>query len=184
MTTDERLEALERELAVAKAEATRGKRRNRRLLTAVGLAAGVFALVWVIAAAATRTQAQGGVSPTTIRASQFILTDEKGKCRAVLNLTEDGPALVLTDESNKPRGTLNMGKLGPALGLFDESGRPRVMLKTDKHGPALDLLDENGRVRAMLGAGRTRTPDGKNIAYPESSLVLFGPDGQAIWRAP
>jgi len=53
MTTGERLEKLEHELVAA-------KRRNRWLLVGVLLAVGIFALVWVVAGAANRAEAQGG----------------------------------------------------------------------------------------------------------------------------
>jgi len=52
MTTGERLENLERELACV-------KRRNRWLLTVLGLGLGVLALVWASAAIAPRAEAQG-----------------------------------------------------------------------------------------------------------------------------
>jgi len=45
------------------------------------------------------------------------------------------------------------------------------------------LSDENGKDRFLAGKARTVTPDGKIIEYPESSLILFGPDGKVIWSA-
>jgi hypothetical protein len=53
-----------------------------------------------------------------------------------------------------------------------------------KGGPGLELLDAAGKVRAVLGSVPTVAPDGRAITYPESSLFLFGPDGNAIWKAP
>ena len=69
--------------------------------------------------------------------------------------------------------------------LSDQSGTYRAKLGLNETGqPALYLLDQNGGIRAALGAGATTTPDGKTTSYPESSLLLFGPDGTVIWRVP
>ncbi len=70
------------------------------------------------------------------------------------------------------------------LGLRDENGKARVGLGVGKYGPGLALFDENGKPRAALGANQTTTPDGKLITYPESSLLLFKPDGKVLWQAP
>ena len=59
MTTEERLAKVERELAEAKAQATRVKRRSRWLLAALGLGLGALALVWASAASVSKAEAQG-----------------------------------------------------------------------------------------------------------------------------
>ena len=68
---------------------------------------------------------------------------------------------------------------------MERAGRIRICaaLTVDKDGPGLRLLDENGKARFVAGKETTETPDGKIIEYPESSLILFGPDGKIIWRA-
>jgi len=155
VTTEERLENLERELA-------RAKRRNRRLLAAVGLVAGVFAVAWIVpgtdtahavagAGIANRAEAQGSGVPPVIRAGQFELVDGNGKVRAVLEVTKDRPRLA----------------------LYDETGKSRVILNASKHGPGLALFDENGRIRALL-----------NVSKDGPRLGLFGADEKGIWQAP
>jgi len=57
------------------------------------------------------------------------------------------------------------------------------MLGALKDGPGLSLFDDKGVGRAVLGGGRTVFPDGRQIRYPESSLMLFGPDGNGLWQA-
>ena len=57
-------------------------------------------------------------------------------------------------------------------------------MSTDKEGPKLVLSDATGQDRAVLGTGAAETPDGKTITYPESTLMLFGPDEKALWKAP
>lgn len=111
------------------------------------------------------------------------LVDENGKMRAVLNALKDGPCLGLGNENGEVRAALSMFEDGPHLALFDENGKTRAGLNVGKDGPHLNLYDENEKIRFMAGKTATTTPEGKTIAYPESSLVLFGPDGTAIWSA-
>jgi hypothetical protein len=109
--------------------------------------------------------------------------DENEKNRAILAALKDGPGLSLCDVNEKSITSLVLTKDGPMLGLSDESGRPRAFLKVVKEGPALGLFD-NQRCRVNLGVGRITTPDGKTVEYPESSLLLFNPDGKVRWQAP
>lgn len=78
---------------------------------------------------------------------------------------------------------LIMGKEGPELSLMGKSSEPRIELGLTKEGPCLSLRDEEGRLRFAAGAIVTATQSGKIIKYPESSLILFGPDGKVIWSA-
>jgi len=110
------------------------------------------------------------------------LFDENFNPRAMLAVGKDGPSLGLSDENGKT--LLGVGKDGPSLGLIDENRKPRAGLFVSKDGyPSLALIDENGISRFVAGKTETITPEGKTIAYPESSLVLFGPDGKVIWSA-
>jgi len=52
---------------------------------------------------------------------------------------------------------------------LDENGTARVAVAVFKDSPVLFLSDEKGKARFVAG---------KTIAYPESSLILFGPDGK------
>jgi len=97
---------------------------------------------------------------------------------------KDGPVLVLRDENGTLRAALSAAKDGPVLGLGDENGTPRAALVVGKDGPVLSLYDAGGQGRANLGAASTKMPDGNTITYPESSMLLFGADGKAIWSAP
>jgi hypothetical protein len=155
MTIEERLENMEGELE-------RMKRRNRWLLGAILLVAGVLIVSVVLETTASRARAQAGGTAKVIRANGFVLEDENGK----------------------PRAALGVGKSAPAsLILFDENGKMRVFLAVGKEGASLTLGDEKGQARFAAGWTVTVTPDGKTIEYPESSLILFGPDGKIIWSA-
>jgi hypothetical protein len=68
--------------------------------------------------------------------------------------------------------------------MGDKKGANRAVLCVEEYGPLLYLIDEKGTNRAWLGASQTKTPDGKSTIYPESSLLLFGPDSHVIWSAP
>ena len=136
----------------------------------------------------------------------LMLYDEDGKERAGLAVGDNGPRLVFWDEKGKARTGLVAQKGGPALELYDakgtlragmalEKGEPAVMLydakgtlragmAAIKDGPGLALWDEKRKTRVVLGAIQTETADGRVISYPESSLLLFGPDGKIIWTAP
>jgi hypothetical protein len=115
--------------------------------------------------------------------TMLALYDENGKFGAGLKMAKGGSSLWLGDEKGETRVNMNATKEGPGLVLYDENGMIRAGLRTAKNGPTLALLDENGKPRFVAGRAETGTPDGKTIAYPESSLVLFGPDGRAIWSA-
>jgi hypothetical protein len=73
MTTDERLENLERELA-------RAKRRNRWLLAAVGLALGVWMLAGTLGPRTAGAQAAGAAAPEPhgLPRYQIAVADNQG----------------------------------------------------------------------------------------------------------
>ena len=199
MTTEERLEKLEKELA-------RAKRRNRWLLRGAGLCLGLGLLAWAFGAEVALAQ-PAGAAPKRVSANMFVVVDENGKRRAKLSVSKGGPSLILFDENGKGRAALTVvkdrpglilrdpnGKIratlvvlktGPRLGLLDENGEFCARLAVLEDGPALDLLDENGQSRATLGCvGLTTIKDGTLTKRPESSLVLFDKEGKVTWETP
>jgi len=114
MTIEERLEKIEKELAEA-------RRRNRWLLTIMGLVVVGIGLAWILTkttAAATATTA-----PKVIRANDFIVENANGKTRAELSVDKDGPRLGLLDEKGKPRAELGIDKDKSGLKLGDANGK-------------------------------------------------------------
>jgi len=95
-----------------------------------------------------------------------------------------GPGLMLMDDKGNSSAWLRVRKDGAALMLDDENGKLRAWLDVGKDGASLDLRGENDKSSAVIGAGTTKTPDGRTITYPESSIRLFGKDGMRIWGAP
>ena len=59
-------------------------------------------------------------APKEIRATSFIVVDENGKDRAVLNVSDGGPGLILKDENGKNRIVLNITKDKTGLTIYDE----------------------------------------------------------------
>jgi len=136
MTTDERIENLEKGLASA-------RRFNRWLLAAVGLALGVWILAGTFGPTMAAAPASGGAAKE-VRANRFVVEDANGKVRAELNVSKDGSVLGLRDENGKPRIVLGVVaglKDEPMLCLSDENGKPRAALSVTKDGPVLSLFD-------------------------------------------
>jgi hypothetical protein len=166
MTTEERLEKVERELA-------RAKQRSRWLLTALGLGLGTLMLVWTSAASVPLAEAQATGFGRTVRAERFELVDGQGTIRATLSLIAEQPLLGLADENGKPHTVLGMTKEGSMLTLGDATSKPRFLVRVTKEGPTLILHDENGKPRTMLGALK----DGPLLGFLDEN-------GKPLWRAP
>jgi hypothetical protein len=188
---------IEARIGMLEAELRRTKKLNRWCV--------VLWLLTVGGAVAGFSQ-QPGVKPGPITATELRIVDDAGKPRAGLTVTEDGPTLVMLDENGKPRAGLSVVKSGPGLSMLDENGKRRATLIVNEDGPALAMFDENNKVRATLevdmngarlqiadkngtsrsqvGSSATVSPSGKRTIYPESTLMLFGPDGNVIWTTP
>lgn len=168
----DRLETLERRLA-------RVERQNRRAVT----------VALVIAVGAVTLASTGNIPDRAVqqvvRANRFVLEDVEGRTRGLLFVTEAGPGLVLSNEQGAPRLVLNASGVGAGLVFNDAEGASRVwLLQDDENGPSLRLHDEAGMARAMLGAGSFTSRGGRETRFPESSVVLVGPDGTMVWSAP
>ncbi|HSB77553.1 MAG TPA: hypothetical protein VLM91_02100 [Candidatus Methylomirabilis sp.] len=95
MSTEDRLKRLERELLARMG-------RTRWLLVALGVVVVGAGLAWTVANTTATAQAQGPTNgPKAIRANQFVLVDETGKPRVVLDVDKVGPFLDLLDENGK-----------------------------------------------------------------------------------
>ena len=126
MMNEERLDRLEWELS-------RTTSFNRWLLARVGICLGIMVIAWAFGVAATTAQTARTESKI-VRAKAFVLEDEKGRTRAGLTVSEDGPILGLHDESEKVRALLCITKVGPALALLDENGKKRIELNVSRTG--------------------------------------------------
>ena len=158
MTTEERLEKVEKELGKA-------KRQSRVMLVAVVMAAVGICLLG----------AGDNAIQKVIRAEAFVLVDSGGRPRATLSATDGEPGLWLCAQNGVPRVALSLDTAGRAgLWLYDASGEVRVALSLNTSGqPVLGLADQSGQSRVALGV-----PD----SGPE--LDLYNQDGKVIWSKP
>jgi hypothetical protein len=127
MTTEERLEKLEKELAGAKT----CRAEKFEMVDSAG------------AVRAALRMAENGTGPT------LRLYDQKGRICADLSLGE-GPMLELKDHNGRERVEVREDGGGPRLMLFDQKRGGSVMLSADCVGQALNLTDQNGKLRAGL----------------------------------
>lgn len=160
MSTEERLENLENELA-------RRKQRGRWLAAAV-----------VVAVAATVCLGLAHQDQNrTIRAGAFVLLDEKGQVRGRLAGLGDGPGLSLYDETGRTRAIITVSKDDSWLTLFDAKGNRGVKMAVTPLGPYqsgswIRLCDDSGDPRALLCV------TGAESRYPgEAFLTLFDENG-------
>jgi len=163
MTTDERLEKLERELS-------RARTRFRWLVVGAGLCIISVAVIYAFGQYQTTFIPRAPRAAETskeIRANNFVLEDANGKPRASLGMDEDGlelrlrygngnigaalclhddkVVLSLSDNNGKPRAVLGLTQKVPLLCLYDEKEEPRATLAVTADGPHLVLRDEKGK---------------------------------------
>jgi len=165
MTTDERLEKLERELG-------RTKRYNRLLLVGVALVACVAGLRSTTYA---RPDMQDEVKTVKlIRTEKLEVVDGEGKVRVGLGVDKvGGPALWISDANEKNRVVLEVDKDGdPTLTLIDKNGKSGIILiMNGTVGPALHLFDNNGKPRVSLGVFKD------NIRGVAPRMIMLEPNG-------
>jgi len=186
MSTDERIEKMERQLA-------RMRWFNRCLIACIVLSLGV----WFIEKTFTAKTAWAGSGVKEIRANRFILEDDEGTVRARLGVDADGPALSLLDKNGKSRAVLSVDKDVSGLRLRDENSKPLAVLSMKKDGAKLSLWDKNEVIRAMLSVdvdkdvpwlalfdenGETRV--GMGVTKEGPGLALCDENGKMIWKAP
>ena len=113
--------------------------------------------------------------PKLIRANQFVLEDDNGKTRAVLDVGKDGvPGLYLYDDNGTPRAMLGASNHGSVLALCDKNGKTLISLTVSNDGSSLRLSDDDGKPRVRL----TVSNDG------EPGLALLYANGVQIWSKP
>jgi hypothetical protein len=155
MTTEERLEKVEKESAAL-------KRQLRRLMIGgpVGLACvAILLALWA--------------RPAEVQARKFVLVDENGKTRSLLAMEQFGPKLSLTDAQGKTRVELCVVKNGPVLNLSDTNGATRAGIAVLKDGPVLSLDYGEGKTRALLA-----------VEEGGPGIRLYDGNDKILWSAP
>jgi len=181
MTTGQRVERLEREV--------RWMRRMGAL--AVAVAAAVFLV----------GQGKDKELPD-LEVRSLKVVDKEGRRRASLITVDDhgAPVLSFRDRHGRTRVMLALMPDGsPDLSFQDRHGKRRAALSTTPDGsPELSFRDKDGKQRAALttfreGSSRLTFFDGAEKPRAElvalssqgpSSLTLYDPKGDVIWKAP
>jgi hypothetical protein len=107
--------------------------RQNRLLTVGGLAALVLVSLFFLMG-----QAEG--VPEEITAKKFLLVDDEGNYRGVLNVTEHGPIFALLDAGGTYRASLGIGEAA-TLAIYDDQMNVRALLSEK-----LELKNAKGKV--------------------------------------
>jgi hypothetical protein len=117
----------------------------------------------------------------------MVLYHEGG--RTLASLTGDhkiGTEWILGDEDGRPRVVLNINQAGTHLSFFDEAGKARTMVGLKQDGsPSLVFSDEKMKNRVVLGyVDSMITKKKSKEKQTASSLALFDKDGKVLWKAP
>ena len=144
MTTDERLEKVEGQLA-------RVRWFNRFLIACTVLSLGVWFIWKSFGPETARAQSVTRV----VRANRFVLEDDNGKMRGELSMGTPGPVLMLLAENRAPSIVLSVTREGQSLMLTDKNGRGASLSVSDGR-PSLMLRDENGKTGVDLIASQAQ----------------------------
>jgi hypothetical protein len=113
------------------------------------------------------------------------ITGAGGKSSAGIGLSNHrAPGLQMTDTNGRIR--VSLSTVGaPTLEMRDAKGKTRVWLTAAWDGPALELSDKDANTRAALGATDfVNKATGAETKTAESTLTLFDAKGSVIWQAP
>jgi hypothetical protein len=162
MTTEERFEKLERELACA-------KRRNRvQLITMICVVISFLGGLYVAGTAI----GQGSVQEE-VRAKNFILLDENGKVRGMLDAMENIPTLRLWDENDTLRISLGVSEDEAYLDIYDENGEIGTELNVSEGLPGLGMWDEDGQLRTLLNVTESGANFDLNYENGDTGVELY-----------
>lgn len=146
MTTDERLEKLERELS-------RARTRFRWLVVGAGLCVMSVAVIYAFGqyqTTFTPRAPRATEASKELRATNFVLEDANGKPRASLGMDEDGVVLRLRYENGNIGAALCLHDEKMVLSLSDNNGKQRAVLGVSLNMSILSLYDEKEEARATL----------------------------------
>jgi hypothetical protein len=167
MTTEQRLERLERE--------------NRWMRRTGAVAVAVAAAVFLIGQGRDKELPDLEVRSLTVKGKD-------GFTRIRLSTFDGWPFLGLYDKDSRLRAMLaSTGTDGMSgLSLFDPDRKRRARLATAADGsPLLSLHDKTGRSRAALGVATTvEKKTGAETKTAENTLTMYDAKGKVIWQAP
>ena len=136
MTTDERIDALEKALQTA-------VRRQRITITALVL----LAVAAAVMAAAPQSR---DATFDYITAKGLLIVNDAGKLQANLGVYGDGGGLSIFNSAGKVHTSLGANENGGTLWIYNKTGEEVVQILVDEYG--------NGYVGAFNRMGRTLQP--------------------------
>jgi hypothetical protein len=163
------------------------EQRSRRLRN-VGIGLAVFVIAGFACAKQRQETASRTAIPDAIEAKKFVLKDDNGAVRGVLEFGVGGTTLNLYEPEGSPAQAFPAGYLDSnGLVLYKNvpvvQGKARPFAWTNSE--YFKLFDENGTERAVLGStALENTKTGAVTSQPASSLTLFDKEGKVLWRAP
>jgi hypothetical protein len=149
--------------------------------------AGVVAAVFALTAFAGASDRVGDAGELKARA--FVLVDDNGHTRGELGFLPGGegvpatPGLVLWGKDGHIAAQLDGFPSFNLLGK-DERSRMTLSVRSDDD-PVLELIDSEGVRRFLAGRGDLKPARAEVTKQePAFSLLLRGPDGKTVWKAP
>jgi hypothetical protein len=166
MTSEERLEELERQFARAKWQSLWAMGVGGVLIVGLGLA---LVGIWTKTTTVPRDQGKGAVAKV-VRAGAFVLEDPNGAERARLQTTRYGSALHLITGKDRMGGvSLAADHDGTTLLLNDESGGRSIHLSVTKDASRLSFWDSKTPGGVTLNASRA----GSDLILRDASGKVF-----------
>lgn len=94
-----------------------------------------------------------GVVPSEVSAHKFVLLNDAGKTRAVMDVMSGEVAqLRLMDNGGTVRVGLGVASEGvPGLGIYDKNGKVQLEISYGANTRRLRMFNEDGTVRLALG---------------------------------
>lgn len=108
----------------------------------------------------------------TVKATQFVVVDAKGRQRAVLGMSGGGPELVLNNSQGRALLQMRIPKIPEkaALYLRDPKSQSSVELAMTTNGPVLHFSDKQG-TRVRLATNELNAP--LTAVYDAKGKLVF-----------
>ena len=130
MTTDERIDALEKALETS-------VRRQRITIAALAL----VAVAATVMAAASQSR---DATFDQITAKSLWIENDAGETQAFLGVDETGGVLAIYNAAEERQVTLGATKAGGRLAIYNTAGKRQATLAATPTGGGLDIFDKTG----------------------------------------
>jgi hypothetical protein len=147
-----------------------------------------------------------GIYRVSVSASgpNMILRDEQSFAGFIISADNGGSEISMSERTGQFRSTFFVRDFGAELSIehpksgrafevravddllnlsLNDNAQRRAQMSLSDFGTSLRFFDHEGNERLSAGRQSVFKEDGTRITYPESSILLFGPDGSIIWSA-